>query len=216
MSGHLLAVEIGPVEGFIAAARKTLDLWFGSWLISEVAKAAARKVRDLGGELVFPAATDAQLLRESDYTVADTILARIDTTTPMAAVASAVKAAVHGEWCFHSNAVRDKMEKDGGYFTEFLRADVWAGQTPAAVPAGSAGEVFECYAAWVPLSADFGADRERLMHLLAGRTARRNFPPADGRAVLPRSSLDGGARDGAEGAAARQEAVRAVGAPPRP
>ena len=38
----LLAISIGPVQDFISAARKTRDLWFGSHLLSEISKAAAR------------------------------------------------------------------------------------------------------------------------------------------------------------------------------
>lgn len=58
---HLLAISIGPVQGFIAAARKTRDLWYGSELLSEVSRAAARSLRDGGATLIFPhdAALDA-------------------------------------------------------------------------------------------------------------------------------------------------------------
>jgi hypothetical protein len=37
----LLLITIGPVQEFIAAARRSRDLWFGSWLLSELSKAAA-------------------------------------------------------------------------------------------------------------------------------------------------------------------------------
>ena len=42
MSGHLLLVTIGPVQEFIAQARRTRDLWYGSHLLSELARAGAR------------------------------------------------------------------------------------------------------------------------------------------------------------------------------
>ena len=41
---HLLGIHIGPVQEFIAAARRSRDLWFGSWLLSELSKAAARGI----------------------------------------------------------------------------------------------------------------------------------------------------------------------------
>ena len=41
---HLLQIAIGPVQEFIAAARRTRDLWFGSYLLSEISKAAALSV----------------------------------------------------------------------------------------------------------------------------------------------------------------------------
>ncbi len=41
MTRWLMALSVGPVQDFIAAARRTRDLWFGSFLLSEVSKAAA-------------------------------------------------------------------------------------------------------------------------------------------------------------------------------
>ena len=38
---HLLAISVGPVQEFIAAARQTRDLWFGSYLLSERGTRAA-------------------------------------------------------------------------------------------------------------------------------------------------------------------------------
>ena len=39
---YLFLASIGPVQSFIASARRTRDLWFGSMLLSELAKAAAK------------------------------------------------------------------------------------------------------------------------------------------------------------------------------
>ena len=41
---HLLAISVGPVQEFIAAARRTRDLWFGSYLLSEISRAVAKAV----------------------------------------------------------------------------------------------------------------------------------------------------------------------------
>ena len=51
---YLLQISIGPVQDFISAGRRTRDLWFGSMMLSEVAKSAAREVMNSGGELIFP------------------------------------------------------------------------------------------------------------------------------------------------------------------
>lgn len=53
----LLLISIGPVQEFIAAARRSRDLWFGSWLLSELSKAAAVAVIERQGAagLIFPA-----------------------------------------------------------------------------------------------------------------------------------------------------------------
>ena len=42
---YLLSVTVGPVQDFIAAARRCRDLWFGSYLLSEVSKAAAKALQ---------------------------------------------------------------------------------------------------------------------------------------------------------------------------
>src|ERR1051326_749628 len=76
MTGHLLAISIGPVQEFIAAARRTRDLWFGSYLLSEISKAAAKAVHDAGGRLIFPA-EGADLTEGSDLNVANIILAEL-------------------------------------------------------------------------------------------------------------------------------------------
>ncbi|MBX3155225.1 MAG: type III-B CRISPR-associated protein Cas10/Cmr2 [Deltaproteobacteria bacterium] len=58
MSRHLLIVCIGPVQYLIASARRCQDLWFGSYLLSALARETARAVDDVAGgqSLVFPAA----------------------------------------------------------------------------------------------------------------------------------------------------------------
>lgn len=55
MAEALLHLALGPVQDFIAAARRTRDLWFGSHLLSEASKAAARVIREAAGAtLIFP------------------------------------------------------------------------------------------------------------------------------------------------------------------
>ena len=58
MTAHLLQIALGPVQDLIERARRTRDLWFGSMLLSEISKAAARAIReaiqDRGGKLIFP------------------------------------------------------------------------------------------------------------------------------------------------------------------
>ncbi|MCC6552844.1 MAG: hypothetical protein IT372_07450, partial [Polyangiaceae bacterium] len=48
MSAHLLIVTLGPVQEFIAQARRTRDLWFGSHLLSEISRAAAAELARRG------------------------------------------------------------------------------------------------------------------------------------------------------------------------
>jgi CRISPR-associated protein Cmr2 len=87
MTEHVLLVSIGPVQDFIASARKCRDLWFGSWLLSELAKAAAAGIVDaMEGaaapapieRLIFPAPSSREeLLPASGMSVANKIVARV-------------------------------------------------------------------------------------------------------------------------------------------
>lgn len=40
---YLLSISIGPVQDFIATARRSRDLWFGSWLLSELSNSKANR-----------------------------------------------------------------------------------------------------------------------------------------------------------------------------
>jgi len=164
---HLIVLSIGPVQEFIAAARRTRDLWFGSHLLSELSWAAAEAVEDAGGRLIFPADLTAS-------SVANVILAELPGNDP-AIVAGQAKEKVAREW---------KRYCDEAYAAvpACIRKEIWDDQ---------ADDVIEFYAAWVTRSNDYRADRARVMRLLAGRKNCRDFLPAKGLPGVPKSSLDG-------------------------
>src|SRR3989442_15481778 len=83
---HLLAISIGPVQEFIVAARRTRDLWFGSYLLSEISRAVAKAIENQGGQLIFPASSDAE-------NVANVILAELGAADPKEVTAKARGAA---------------------------------------------------------------------------------------------------------------------------
>ena len=185
MSAHLLAIAIGPVQEFIAAARRTRDLWFGSMLLSEISKATARAVYSADSKaLIFPApAGPADLEPLSPLNVANVIVAELKDGDPKQ-IAAAAKGAAEKRW--HDFADRVHRENAG----------VIRGKTPG-TPRGiwfeQVDDIIEFYAAWVPLadSTPYEQARKRLMRLLAGRKNCRNFGPALGHAGIPKSSLDG-------------------------
>ena len=51
----MLMFTIGPVQSFIEAARKTEDLWMGSYILSYLVAKAMDEVRGDGVELIYPA-----------------------------------------------------------------------------------------------------------------------------------------------------------------
>ena len=182
MSEHLLAMAIGPVQDFIATARRTRDLWFGSHVLSEISKAAAKAVADQVGleALIFPAPQAADELAphdtEAKLAVANVILVRLPSGTVPADVAKAAQRAAQTRW----REFAEKAKQCAGQ----IREDVWNDQVD---------DVVEFYSAWtaLPSVTEYRKTRKLVMRLLSGRKACRNFEMAKGRAKLPKSSLDG-------------------------
>lgn len=103
---HLLTFHLGPVQDFIATARRTQDWWMGSWLLSHLSRKAMEVVQHKGASLVLP--KDMQV--HSDPTIANTLnhfLARVGDANP-AEVAKAVESSVRSEWLLIHRKV--KME----------------------------------------------------------------------------------------------------------
>lgn len=189
MSKYLLALSLGPVQEFIAAARRTRDLWFGSYMLSEVSKAAAKFLRDNDATLIFPAPGDDSLLApDSELLVANHILAEVLENVDPATLAKGARNAAEMRWLEFADAARKAAGESA------IRQDIWDEQIR---------DVLEFYAAWASLNPGAGNNgngvqedeyqkvRERLETILAGRKALRDFRQARGRAGIPKSSLDG-------------------------
>jgi CRISPR-associated protein Cmr2 len=58
---HLCHFHIGPVQSFIAAGRRTQDLYVGSWLLSELARAGVEAAQQAHADLLYPAAVKGKL-----------------------------------------------------------------------------------------------------------------------------------------------------------
>jgi CRISPR-associated protein Cmr2 len=93
MANYVLLISVGPVQEFIASARKCRDLWYGSWLLSELSHEVAVAVDCEASErnsdteaLVFPtSAAVRSVSNQSKGTekdnVANKILARLVNVT---------------------------------------------------------------------------------------------------------------------------------------
>jgi CRISPR-associated protein Cmr2 len=77
---YLFLVSIGPVQEFIASARRTRDLHFGSWFLSELSRAAAQEINaQQGASLIFPAPENEKWLQPGhEFMVANRILALVE------------------------------------------------------------------------------------------------------------------------------------------
>ena len=165
---YLLAISIGPVQEFIAAGRRTADLYAGSELIAQCARAAARSIGELHpGSLIFPA--------DPETGAANKILAEVDGDPAAAAgsAESAAKQALTGAW-----------EDALALLCTEQRACV---NEPLGVK--QIHSFLQFYASWLPCSGSYQSDRRKVELLLAGRKSLRDFKQPDKNNVA-KSPLD--------------------------
>lgn len=175
----LLLVTLGPVQDFIASARRCQDLWFGSWLLSDLARATAAAIdSEAGGEtLIFPAA-----LGNEKPSVANKILAVLRPEHSPAAIAAAGKAAMTArlsQLAQHAFATLPR---------KYFRVDLANQQV---------GDLMEYMWSAVPLEPDYGTAREEAEKLLAARKNMRCWGavpeplPGQPSSGVPKCSIDG-------------------------
>ncbi len=187
---YLLAVSVGPVQGFISAARRTRDLWFGSFVLSEVARAVAVCMLECGGELIFPVVDSrtAEGLPDSSGpgsqpSVANKLLAMLPAAAVRedpALVARRCRDAARARWLEFA----DEAHRQADALGLAIREDLWGEQVD---------DVIQVYSAWVPVAGDgdYKQAYRRLEAVLSGRKLTRDFRPATGRPGVPKSVLDG-------------------------
>jgi CRISPR-associated protein Cmr2 len=187
---HLLIVQLGPVQEFIAQARRTRDLWFGSHLLSELSRAAA-KAAAAHGALIFPAldAGDPELepcdtlvraTGEMPISIANKIVVELRPSSEAGRAAQEIRAAAYARWREIANQVRETHRGD---LAEDIDA-VWDEQI---------GSLVEYVAAWAPIDAEYARVRRGVEAALGGRRRLRDFAPIRShRNGAPASSLDGG------------------------
>lgn len=61
MANDYFHFTLGPVQGFVAQARRTRDFWAGSFLLSWLSGVAMNEVKRQGGEIAFPIPADDYL-----------------------------------------------------------------------------------------------------------------------------------------------------------
>lgn len=176
---HLLSISLGPVQDFIASARRTRDFWFGSYLLSELSKAAARGLVDSGqcavDGLVFPAPASRQELdRDSELNVANKILAVVQDPEASAQAARTEVERILDE--MFQEATREFMGRPG-FDQESAEKQI--------------RDLVEFYWASVPETGLWKQDRARVEALLAARKNLRNFAPVGWGSHRPKASLDG-------------------------
>lgn len=181
---YLLAISIGPVQDFISTARRSRDLWFGSWLLSEISKSAALYLFKNHGELIFPSPEEPATALESnsEFSVVNKLLARIDVTD-----ISQYCELMQGSMSTRLNEIKNaafgnlkRLKIDGRDAIYWKHAD------------DQLNDLIEFYWAACPLEADnYERTRKQTDALLAARKVTRNFEAVGWGDHVPKSSLDG-------------------------
>ncbi|MFH0988532.1 MAG: type III-B CRISPR-associated protein Cas10/Cmr2 [bacterium] len=175
---YLLTLSIGPVQDFIASARRTRDLWFGSWLLSEISKAAAKKIRDDKGVLIFPSPPhlEKDLQPDSDFSVVNKLLAQIETSN-----ISRFCDDIYSVMSMRLGVIKDDAFKElKGLVIHRTNANV------------QIFDLIEFYWAAQPLDGtSYELVRKKTEALLAARKATRNFKQVTWGLNVPKSSIDG-------------------------
>jgi CRISPR-associated protein Cmr2 len=173
----LLACTIGPVQSFIATARTTRDLWTGSWLLSHMVEKAIERVRDSGGELIYPVSEGESHL----FACLPNLLLAQAPAHKAAEIAKAACEGARGAWKTIADQVRAKLRQQWGSGWD----DGWDLQTD---------NFFDIR--WVVLPPDRQRSyKERFIHvgklLAAGKTLRHVEPPEPDSESRPKCMLTG-------------------------
>ncbi|MFQ5743979.1 MAG: type III-B CRISPR-associated protein Cas10/Cmr2, partial [Acidobacteriota bacterium] len=190
MSGALLLITLGPVQEFIAQSRRTRDLWYGSHLLSELGRAAARSLSDGGARLIFPALVpgDTELERclspfrpdeRQPLNIANKLLAEIPAGVDPRELARSTREQVMRFW---SEDVAAPVKKRCAGLLASGIDQVWREQIAT---------LLEFTAAWAPLG-EYPNAREVVEQAVAARKNLRDFAPwRHCRGNVRKSSLDG-------------------------
>ena len=187
MTDYLVTLSLGPVQSLIGAARRTRDLWCGSWLLSEAARAAARELYEQHpGCLIFPNPTEKGELEPQKGLEGAANISNILRAEVALPDGEAVCALCQDAKDAAAARLIELGEKARSDLNAKLREDVWQAQIH---------DILEFYAAWVPLGDNYGEASLQLGRTLAARKATRNFAPSSLKPLvngeIPKSSLDG-------------------------
>lgn len=174
---HLVTFHIGPVQDFIATARRSHDLWYGSWLLSELAKTVALEVARYNGNdpscLIFPALEGDSLEQlKPDFSAPNKVVAVVS-CNPVE-LSYAVKGSVHRRLDELSGVVFGNIK---GFERE--------------VAAQQVQDFIEFFWASYPLNGNYKQARDFAEAILSARKATRDFSRVNWGSSEPKCSLDG-------------------------
>lgn len=187
-SNYIILAAVGPVQDFIASARRTRDLAFSSIIISDLAKAVARSFKANGAELIMPspyldkAKKNNPLEPGQKFMIANKVLAKYQGDNPEEILEKA-KLELKKTWKeIAGKALDNAKTKSSGKPWKVIE-DRFNEQVDS---------IIEFYGVWVKLeNKSYKNVRERAESLLSGVKTLRDYNNFSGQAGVPKSSLDG-------------------------
>lgn len=191
---YLISIAIGPVQDFIASARRSRDLWFGSWLLSELSKVVAETISKKN--LIFPSNLNGNVVNRILAIVDKNSLGNFENKCR-----EAIKARL--KILYEENFIKIK--------NDLKKAKLSADNFKEDVAISQINDLVEFYWAAVPYDENdktidengksvYEIARDRVENLLKARKATRNFEQVNelhsGKenawgSNAPKSSLDG-------------------------
>ena len=191
---YLLLINLGPVQGFIATARRTRDLYAGSRLLSEAAQRVAEELiketpNGPAVRLIFPSATRPDELEDlAESGIPNVILAEVEGLPPEA-IRNLAENAENAARDLLKEKIKKILDKDAlARVLNTARADL---DTLKKAAEDQAHDLLEFYYVAVPIQESYPKARDRAGRWMAARKNTRNFKPNPWPAPVFKSSLDG-------------------------
>lgn len=160
---YLCHVHIGPVQSFIAAGRRTQDLYVGSWLLSELARAGVDAAHQAHADLLYPTLENGKAPES-----VPNLFMFLTNDDDARGICEYVEQSVRARWTEIANSVKTWLTREIG-------GGAWESQFDAQV-----NDWLELY--WVAVPYDAAKHQEgftAIKRAMAARKNARHFPQVE-------------------------------------
>jgi len=160
---YLCYVHIGPVQSFIAAGRRTQDLYVGSWLLSELVRAGVEAAHKSHADLLYPTLDNGKMPES-----VPNLFMFLTNDDDAHGICEYVEQAVRARWTEIAHSVKS-------WLTRQISGGAWEAQFDAQV-----NDWLELY--WVAVPYDAAKHQEgvtAVKRAMAARKNARHFPQVE-------------------------------------
>jgi CRISPR-associated protein Cmr2 len=162
---YLLLFSLGPVQSFIATARRAQDLWLGSCLLSDLMRSGMKAAQQVQAELIYP--VPGALGDANESGLPNKFVARCADRDTARRAAEAAADVIRSVWQARAKEVRDYLQHT---LHASINNSIWARQT-------NPDHLLEIYWAAVqwPQDQAYGQVYAEVSRMLAARKNLRDF-----------------------------------------